>query len=60
MPSRTYLPTLVFLGRRVQSYCARHDATIRKNMQPSVEVLYDALLVALDGLLAAVEIETGD
>lgn len=60
MGSRTYLPTLVFLARAVSVYCRRYDATIRKNMSSEVQVVYDALLAALDDLIAAIEFEVGD
>jgi hypothetical protein len=58
--ARTYLPTLVFLAHRIRVYCARNDKTIRKNMSEPVQTVYDALLAALDELLALVEIEEGD
>lgn len=57
--ARTYLPTLVWVARRLRVYCARYDETIRKNMSEEVEALYQVLLAALDALLAAIEIEIG-
>jgi hypothetical protein len=60
MGSRTYLPTLVVLGRLVRTYCARNDAKIRLNMSSEVQTLYDALLAALDALLASIVIDQGD
>jgi hypothetical protein len=60
MGSRTYLPSLVLAGRLLRTYCARNDARIRQNMSTEVQALYDALLAALDALLAAVIIEEGD
>jgi hypothetical protein len=60
MAARTYLPTLVFLAHRVRAYCAKYDATIRKNMSEPIEEVYDALLTALEALLAVVELEEGE
>jgi hypothetical protein len=58
--ARTYLPSLFRLSHLVRAYCARYDATIRKNMSSEVEAVYDALLTALDALLAVIEIEKED
>lgn len=49
--ARTYLPTLLLIARTVQRYTSRYDKTIRKNMDGTVEELYDALLLALDAFL---------
>ena len=59
MPARTYLPTLYLIARGVRLYCTRYDSTIRKNMSSEVQVIYDALLDALDSLLAAIDVEKG-
>jgi hypothetical protein len=60
MATLTYLPTLVFVARKLRVYCAKYDATIRKNMTEEVQTVYDALLTALDALLAVIEIEIED
>jgi hypothetical protein len=60
MGSRTYLPTLVITGRLLRTYCARNDARIRANMSTEVQTIYDALLAALDALLASIEITGGN
>lgn len=60
MGSRTYLPSLVFAAKAIRAYCARYDQTIRKNMSSEVQTVYDALLAALDELLAILTIEEGE
>jgi hypothetical protein len=52
-----YLPTLLFIGKKLSQYCGKYDLTIRTNLEAlggdPLVALYDALLTALNGFLEA-------
>jgi hypothetical protein len=58
---KTYLPTLVRLGKVLLVYCIRNNATLKKNLTPEGAAALDALLDALQVviLLAEAEIPPG-
>jgi hypothetical protein len=52
-----YLPTLLFIGKKLSKYCGKNDVTIRTNLEglggPTLVALYDGLITALNGFLEA-------
>jgi hypothetical protein len=53
MASKTYLPTLLFIGRQLLAYCGRYDEKIRSGLT-SIGVplaLYDGLILALQAFV---------
>jgi len=55
MSQRTYLPTLIFLARRIREYVVTHRETIRENLTDTGNAALDALMAALDVLIPLVE-----
>lgn len=58
--ARTYLPTLILLARKLATYATRWYAVICPNCTTAQVELLDQLIVALNALIAAVEIATGE
>lgn len=52
MATKTYLPTLLAILNKFCIYCARWNATIRRNLPEEALPAYDALLLACDVFLA--------
>lgn len=55
MGLRTYLPTLLAIGRLMCDYIRRHEAKIKANVGAENEGLVDAVLTACEALEVVLE-----
>lgn len=58
--ARTYLPKLVLLAQILLKYSGRWYDQICANCSPSAKTELDAALVALQGLVSAINLLEGD